>query len=410
MKIKFIIAVFSALICSCTNEMKTISEHCETIDLSELPSKETVLYSEVFSNMKFVPLESTEQSVFGEISKMYKTNDGDYIVFDVSSSIVLRFDKNGKFLNSIGNRGRGKGEYVSLVDICYNHFSNEVVLWDNPRHCLMFFDVDGHMKYTREIDWYLGAMEAVNRDCVALYVPDYSDENDNKKQNAKKCVIVDNNGKTIKEYGFCDYDMSAFSEVFFKKLYMSNGKTLCYPEYSPYIYKVTENGMKPEYLINFGEHELPSTWGKFDKDKFMAELNKESDYYYSFRFFESDEWYVLNTCNQRVINIVFVNKDNSKLFSGKYFTNDMTGISAYDIPKSFSSSISPLMIDKGNNIYFSQDPSYFAEAIQRLKNQEEIQKTNSYKGEKFEISDKDYNILLPLANSINPVLVVCELK
>ena len=61
---------------------------------------------------KVVPLETNEESIIsGNPSRVIFAN-GNYYVD--SKKLIYRFSENGEFLNTIGNVGRGPGEYSSL--------------------------------------------------------------------------------------------------------------------------------------------------------------------------------------------------------------------------------------------------------------------------------------------------------
>lgn len=64
----------------------------------------------------YVPLETTDASLVGNISKLLY-EDGKFVVVDRTNSKVLLFDAaTGKFLNNIGHQGRGPKEFITLRD------------------------------------------------------------------------------------------------------------------------------------------------------------------------------------------------------------------------------------------------------------------------------------------------------
>lgn len=65
----------------------------------------------------YVPLETTDASLVGNISKLLY-DDGKLIVVDKENNKILVFDAaTGKFLNCIGHQGRGPKEFISLRDV-----------------------------------------------------------------------------------------------------------------------------------------------------------------------------------------------------------------------------------------------------------------------------------------------------
>jgi len=68
--------------------------------------------SDAASLVEIIPLETSKSCLISSIETMYLT-DEDIIVQD-SYSRVLRFNRQGKFLNEIGKRGNGPGEFTSI--------------------------------------------------------------------------------------------------------------------------------------------------------------------------------------------------------------------------------------------------------------------------------------------------------
>lgn len=65
----------------------------------------------------YIPLETTDESLVGNISKLLY-EDGKLIVVDKENNKILVFDAaTGKFLNCIGHQGRGPKEFISLRDV-----------------------------------------------------------------------------------------------------------------------------------------------------------------------------------------------------------------------------------------------------------------------------------------------------
>jgi len=56
--------------------------------------------SQVFSEINFIPLETTNESLFGDITKLEVT-ENNYIIFDRDTKSILIFDKQGKFKSKI---------------------------------------------------------------------------------------------------------------------------------------------------------------------------------------------------------------------------------------------------------------------------------------------------------------------
>ncbi|MBC7567606.1 MAG: 6-bladed beta-propeller, partial [Pedobacter sp.] len=58
--------------------------------------------SQVFDDVKFIPLETTKESLFGTISQLNVT-DNNYIIYDYDTKAVLIFDKAGKYIAKVNS-------------------------------------------------------------------------------------------------------------------------------------------------------------------------------------------------------------------------------------------------------------------------------------------------------------------
>jgi hypothetical protein len=68
------------------------------------------------TDLRFVPLESTEESLVSNADKLFFVQDT-YYVMDQQGKSILLFSATGKFLSKINRVGRGPGEYVHLTDV-----------------------------------------------------------------------------------------------------------------------------------------------------------------------------------------------------------------------------------------------------------------------------------------------------
>ena len=103
------------LICSCSDQKKV-----NEVDLC-FPKEKIISFSQssLFKNKKVVPLEINEDAMIGGYPSLQW--DGSFFIYSRSAGgSVLRFDKNGKYQQTIGKVGNGPEEYTELTDICLN--------------------------------------------------------------------------------------------------------------------------------------------------------------------------------------------------------------------------------------------------------------------------------------------------
>ena len=121
----------SLVVCGCRGDkMADIynDNGVEIINIDGLSSNITLNLSDIYSEIEYIPLESTEASQVGRIESLESTKNGEFLVFDKRNGKVVLFDENGKYMNNIGCRGHGPAEYLSPEIVRYNAFTNQVIL------------------------------------------------------------------------------------------------------------------------------------------------------------------------------------------------------------------------------------------------------------------------------------------
>ena len=80
--------------------------------------------------------------VFGQIRDFVVDDSGSIYVLDQQDSHIKVFDKDGRFVRTIGRRGQGPGEFESPVTLSFNRTTNELAVCQGSRR-MSFFNPDG---------------------------------------------------------------------------------------------------------------------------------------------------------------------------------------------------------------------------------------------------------------------------
>ena len=92
------------------------------------------------TSLKIVKLGADENVIVPSIERVCMA---DSILFVKSDKRVYAFDMQGNFLNMIGNRGRGHGEYVDLYGFFADEAQKEVCIIDLYSRSLLYYDYKG---------------------------------------------------------------------------------------------------------------------------------------------------------------------------------------------------------------------------------------------------------------------------
>lgn len=116
MKTRIFLFALMVIIGSCSgkNRLKTEEDTIKTIDLLMEAESEITMLSEIAENIEYIPLETTENSLVGSVTKFIKCDKRIYI--KNSFDEIICFDSEGKFINKLNKLGRGPEEYLLISD------------------------------------------------------------------------------------------------------------------------------------------------------------------------------------------------------------------------------------------------------------------------------------------------------
>jgi len=125
----------------------------EVIDITPALEKGApVMASEIYSDFRYIELETTEESMIRSIGDIvvFKNN-----IFIETSGKVLRFDSSGRFLNTIGAVGRGPGEF-SANNIFLNVLrdQNQIAVTDHGMRKVNIYQFDGRHVTSFSVECY----------------------------------------------------------------------------------------------------------------------------------------------------------------------------------------------------------------------------------------------------------------
>ena len=185
MKKHFYLLVLTACIISCGNvDNKTkddslIHIKIEKPDVSHL---EPLLLSEFIDSIEYIQLETTNDCLMPYHGLGRKVLIDCLLIFYDRYSILTFNAVSGKFLNKIGKKGQGPGEYVQIQDLCIDKDNNRIVLKDSGKQAILTYNYEG--KYLGNIS-FENIEESIFTNC--LYSVSLADIDD------QYMVYIDNN-------------------------------------------------------------------------------------------------------------------------------------------------------------------------------------------------------------------------
>ena len=147
MRVKEMILLFALFFSSCEENNKYGNEN-ETVILIRLKDEKTfnmdTFADEHISEIRYVPLETNDESLIAEIEKVYLYKEL-IIIFDQRANRILLFDMDGKYIRKIGRKGGGPNEYFSLNDIFFEESSGLIYAHERSKNVIFVYDLEGQI-------------------------------------------------------------------------------------------------------------------------------------------------------------------------------------------------------------------------------------------------------------------------
>jgi hypothetical protein len=141
--------VLSLLVMACSGPKQEQSNEIIKIDvLKAFDNQKNVKLSEFIREIEFIPLESTKDSWF-RYSENYIVGKKYVMVGDAERAHVVLFDRQGKFIRTIGTKGEGPGELIEPRISIMDPDEEFIFVYDVVQGNLVEFSIEG--QFIKEI-------------------------------------------------------------------------------------------------------------------------------------------------------------------------------------------------------------------------------------------------------------------
>ena len=97
--------------------------------------------------MWYVPLETSKKYMIGETEKIELDHQSVFVFDRFNAKALFRFALSGEFLNQIGKKGNGPGEYADITD--FSLVDNNVAIYDHYKKKILYYKKDGTFLYDK---------------------------------------------------------------------------------------------------------------------------------------------------------------------------------------------------------------------------------------------------------------------
>ena len=140
----FIISILAFT--SCTNSSQKMAEDKEISIPIDITNALTLDYNDLVGETNFVALETTDESIIGNIEKVI-LYDNNIIIFDQKTNKILLFSQDGSFKRQIGQKGGGPDEYTEFNEIFLDEPSGLIYAHERIKNIMFVYNLEGKIVY-----------------------------------------------------------------------------------------------------------------------------------------------------------------------------------------------------------------------------------------------------------------------
>jgi len=229
------------------------------------------------SSVELIPIEMDHQHLLGEYVNLYLVSDG-FLLADKRNAKLYHYSEVGKFINAIGRRGNGPGEYSRMGDI--QVIDGRAHLYDNPGRELVY-SLSGDLVEENEAPVGFHSYR-VGSGLLSYF--GYSG------QNKYRLVYLDENNS--KESGFLELDSKLLTLDLDNDIFTpsADGGVFIIDSYSPTIYRFYNEEVDPYLTFDLGKYSIKESFYTAGDAFLAAEELFASNYGIITGYSESNEY------------------------------------------------------------------------------------------------------------------------
>ncbi len=257
-------------------------------------------FSSEIDSCWYVTLKSPNEKLIGEVTKVIKHKDKLFVLDSWVAAKVNVYTLNGDYIGSLSNKGSAAHEYVFASDIDIHN--NYVVLLDHTSREILYFDIET-LSFIKKIklDKMITSFTQLESGDIFGTLSSYAKydagnhillKTDSLVQNPEYLLPLD-------EYIGQGAYMTLREKPFTHK---RDDSALFYTLIYDYIYKLGDNGIEPEYGLDFGKFTIPyeqringdsfEKWSKQNECAYLASAPVATDNSILFKIAKGENFYI----------------------------------------------------------------------------------------------------------------------
>jgi len=215
--------------------------------------EDQIKISELIKDVKYIPLETSDNSLISHISAVDIYKDRIYIVDNIMQNKVYIFDIDGKFIKAIGQKGGGPEEYALLTGMTIDRKNERLIVYDNMKRRFMYYTLNGDFCRSVPTPFSFAGEMMVSPKGDLMSVSNKSNMNTHLKElDDYRILFTDSLGNVVK--GAFNYDDNSSLAIAYSQLYRTNSELVFYPQYMNSLYTVNDSTITLRYKIDLSNY------------------------------------------------------------------------------------------------------------------------------------------------------------
>ncbi|NRF38558.1 6-bladed beta-propeller [Pedobacter foliorum] len=299
---------------SSNSEIKYLAETKGDPIIVKVPSVLSSMKKEsLVKNFSVIELETTEESLIGNVEQVF-LDSGFLFIFDRKNNAILKFDEKGHFLKTIGKKGQGPSEYISLSDATLNKDKHVLSALDLDGRKLITYDYDGNVVGRQQLRFLFNSHRYL-KDKLILNTGLYTNIN-TPAVDLNQLIVADSIQNPI--YKSFQYGTALRKSEFVRSSQyplMEFGKNLYYfTLLSPdTVWSIAEKSKEPAFVLHFQKNYFDD----LDQLEISKELMKPRDQAFEGYFSATDDVACFGIIeNSRYVFPLFYSKKTGNMIFG----------------------------------------------------------------------------------------------
>jgi len=302
------------------------------VDLNQLLKTQAFDFGSLVREVKFIPLETKDESLVDNILKIVVSNSYVYIYDDFKKGGVIIFTKDGAFVKRISN-GNGPGELYQVRDIDFDKNKNELVAYQHP--FLMYYSAVGNFLRKKKLPF--GFYNFLVTDDGYIFKTIDGQGNEHLGGLKDNTLLITDKDFRLKSVGLpclpSNVNLAGYRYLYNNTLSVTQAFTD-----TIYNYNSSRKKIMAKYFIDYKSKEIPKTYLNGTWDEFEKAIRTNDYYFYLGEYLETQslDVFFLENWFKGLKTVIYRNKKSGNVIGGTNAYSDINEIPPMAYPKAAS--------------------------------------------------------------------------